>query len=307
MSSRTPPVASPGLPGRRTRWIGAGLRDAGRGLGFGALTLAGIGLLMALGAPLLVLALPLLFITGAEWGSRGCRDVLGGLRGPRPAARSRGSRGPSSHFVLAALILLSGSVAWWLLLPRILWAIRQLAQVTRWLAGEWCGVRIADPYLPCAAAAWGRGRAAAAPGAGRPGHRPRCAVAGRQRAPGGCSLAVMSAGLVLGPAWSGSSPRSPVPGRRGRRLPSRATARLLLAAGLALDRAGAGLRLPCCWRIREGWPGPCSARPARLSWRCGSGAWPRPGRRRSTPALRRCAGSSGTCTTGRRPGWWRWA
>ena len=30
---------------------------------------------------------------------------------------------------------------------------------------------------------------------------------------------------------------------------------------------------------------------------------PRP----STPAPRSCGGSSGTCTTARRPGWWRWA
>ena len=40
-----------------------GLRDAGRGLGFGALALAGVALLMALAAPLL-LVLPLLFGVG---------------------------------------------------------------------------------------------------------------------------------------------------------------------------------------------------------------------------------------------------
>ena len=41
MSSGTPPVGSTGLPGRHTRWIGTGLRATGRGLGFGALSLAG--------------------------------------------------------------------------------------------------------------------------------------------------------------------------------------------------------------------------------------------------------------------------
>jgi hypothetical protein len=59
MSSGTPPVGNTGLPGRHTRWIGTGLRATGRGLGFGALSLAGAGLLTALAAPLL-LALPLL-------------------------------------------------------------------------------------------------------------------------------------------------------------------------------------------------------------------------------------------------------
>jgi len=59
MSSGTPPAGSTGLPGRHTRPIGTGLRATGRGLGFGALSLTGAGLLMALAAPLL-LALPVL-------------------------------------------------------------------------------------------------------------------------------------------------------------------------------------------------------------------------------------------------------
>ena len=41
----------------------------------------------------------------------------------------------------------------------------------------------------------------------------------------------------------------------------------------------------------------------QAGWRCGSRTWPRPGRRPSTQARASCAGSSGTCTTARRPGW----
>ena len=98
--------------------------------------------------------------------------------------------------MLAAVILLACTVVWLLLLPRILRAIRQLAQLTRWLAGEWCGVRIADPYLPVPADA-ARGsrvrrlrQALADPATGR--DVLWLAVTGG----GGWILAVLPAGLV---------------------------------------------------------------------------------------------------------------
>ncbi|MGE5137240.1 MAG: histidine kinase [Gemmatimonadota bacterium] len=42
----------------------------------------------------------------------------------------------------------AGLAAFLLLLPRALLAARGLATTTRRLAGEWCGVPVADPYLP---------------------------------------------------------------------------------------------------------------------------------------------------------------
>ncbi|HEX9354991.1 MAG TPA: histidine kinase [Streptosporangiaceae bacterium] len=146
MSSGTPPAGSTGLPGRHTRWIGTGLRSTGRGLGFGALSLAGAGLLMALAAPLL-LALPLLVtaatvVRRAGGPARAFTVTPGGLPQPDPW------KPPLQLLVFTAVLLLAGTVVWLLLLPRILRAVRQLAQLTRWLAGAWCGVRIADPRLP---------------------------------------------------------------------------------------------------------------------------------------------------------------
>jgi signal transduction histidine kinase len=149
MSSGTPPAGSTGLPGRHTRSIGTGLRATGRGLGFGALSLAGAGLLMALAAPLL-LALPLLVtavtvVRRVHGPARAFTVVPGGLPQPDPW------QPPFELLVFMAVLLLAGTVVWLLLLPRILRAVRQLAQLTRWLAGEWCGVRIADPGLPLSA------------------------------------------------------------------------------------------------------------------------------------------------------------
>jgi signal transduction histidine kinase len=149
MSSRTPPLSSSGPRGRPTRWIGAGLAAARHGLGFGALALAGTSLLLALAAPLLLagIAAGLLF---SRHGSAAFTVVPGGV--PQPAGPGEP---PGRQLFLAALVLLAGSVVWLLLLPRILLAIRQLARLTRLLAGEWCGVRIADPYLPAPPAARG--------------------------------------------------------------------------------------------------------------------------------------------------------
>ncbi len=190
MSSGTPPMASPGPPGRHTRWIGGGLRDAGRGLGFGALSLAGAALLMALAAPLLLtLALLLTALRRAGAPANAFTVVPGGVPQPVP------SHPPSGLLVFTALLLLAGTAVWLLLLPRILRAVRQLAQLTRWLAGEWCGVRIADPYLPMPAAERGSGvrrfrQALADPAAGRD------VLWLAVSSCGGWILAVLPAGLV---------------------------------------------------------------------------------------------------------------
>ena len=112
---------------------------------------AGAGLLLALAAPLLLAGLALgqwLRRSGAP--ANAFTVVPGGV--PQPA-------GPGEplarQLFLAALVVLAGCVVWLLLLPRILLAMRQLASLTRRLAGEWCGVRIEDPYLPVPAAVRG--------------------------------------------------------------------------------------------------------------------------------------------------------
>jgi signal transduction histidine kinase len=150
MSSRTPPLSSSGLRGPHPRWIGAGLVSVRRGLGFGALMLAGAALLLALAAPLLLAGLAAGRLLGRSGSPANFTVVPGGV--PQPA-------GPGEplgrHLFLAALIVLAACVVWLLLLPRILLAIRRLATLTRRLVGEWCGVPIADPYLPIPAAVRG--------------------------------------------------------------------------------------------------------------------------------------------------------
>ena len=163
MSSGTPPAGSAGLPGRHAWSIGRGLRATGRGLGFGALSLAGAGLLMALAAPLL-LALPLLVtaatvVRRAHGPAHAFTVVPGGQPQPVPW------QPPFELLVFTALLLLAGTVVWLLLLPRILRAVRQLAQLTRWLSGEWCGVRYRGSR-PAPASRPGQLRPAAPLGAG---------------------------------------------------------------------------------------------------------------------------------------------
>ena len=98
--------------------------------------------------------------------------------------------------------------------------------------------------------------------------------------------------------WYGAGLRAPGPGR---------------GAGLAqpADRAGGRRWSACCWPDRccaahRRTTGGCSA-PTRAD-RAGPPGAPADrdaGRRRSTPRRPSCAGSSGTCTTARRPGWSR--
>ena len=78
-----------------------------------------------------------------------------------------------------------------------------------------------------------------------------------------------------------------------------------LAVSFALVPVGVAVLLYCPWWLRQcnavdgGWSPGCSGR------RRGTGcvSWSRPGPARWTTRPRGCAGSSGTCTTGRRPRW----
>ena len=101
---------------------------------------------MALAAPLL-LALPLL-VTAVIAVRRGHGPARAFTVAPGRLPQPVTGQPPFQLLVFMALLLLAGTVVWLLLLPRILRAVRQLAQLTRWLAGQWCGVRIADAGLP---------------------------------------------------------------------------------------------------------------------------------------------------------------
>jgi signal transduction histidine kinase len=148
MSSATPRLSRSGSQSYR-RWARAGLTAARHGLGFCVLAAAGAGLLLALAAPLF---LPL-FITARSGQSSGAVAAV-----PRSASASatggvitsQGALGPSPgrHLILAAVVLLVLTAVWLFLLPRLMLAIRLLAQVTRRMVAAWCGIRIADPYRP---------------------------------------------------------------------------------------------------------------------------------------------------------------
>jgi signal transduction histidine kinase len=186
MSSGTRPLSRTDL----RAWIGAGTIAARRGLGFGALVLAGTGLLLALAAPLLLAAFGAARLLGHP-------QVLHAIPSlPRSVIRTGGAGGlPLRPLILSGLVLLAGAVVWLLLAPQILMAIRELARLTRRLAGEWCGVRIADPYRPARAT----GREISARGLGR-----RLADPASWRdvgwlvlnACGGWVVAVLPAGLI---------------------------------------------------------------------------------------------------------------
>ena len=116
-----PGQAEPGHPWaplwRRAR---DGIVAAGHGAVFFALTLAGLCLLVLI----LLLVLP----------------------GPGLAAYALGKHHTAGGLALGlALPALAVSM---LLIWRLLLVVRELAGLTRRLAGRWCGVPIADPYLP---------------------------------------------------------------------------------------------------------------------------------------------------------------
>jgi signal transduction histidine kinase len=114
-----PAVRSGPRPGFR-----GGIIACGRGLALGGLMLAGLGLLLV---PLLAL-----FLLGL---GSGILIVGNGM-------------GPSRRMLLALLVILAGVVMGRFFVPAALLAMRRLAILTRRLAGEWCGVPIAEAYQP---------------------------------------------------------------------------------------------------------------------------------------------------------------
>ena len=251
MSSGSPRLSSRGW---RTRWIGAGLVAARRGLGFGALTAAGAGLLLALAAPLLLAGLAF-----GQWLRRSGAPANAFTVVPGGAPHPAGAGEPQARqLLLVALVVLAGCVVWLLLLPGILLAMRQLASLTRRLAGEWCGVRIADPYRPVPAAVRGTYLrqlrwVLTDPATGRdvlwlavnslrgldPGRPARRAGHGR---PGRVHRA--------GHPPAGRDPPARFPGEHGLRADR---------DGRGADRPGAGLRPRDAGRVRDA--GPVHARP----------------------------------------------
>jgi len=102
----------------------AGLVAAARGLAFAGLMLAGLVLL-------------LMILAAVGFTALGAGVLIVGNGGPR------------DQRVLLGLLLLGGGLGIGrVLLPDALLGIRRLASLTRRLAGEWCGVPIADPPGP---------------------------------------------------------------------------------------------------------------------------------------------------------------
>jgi signal transduction histidine kinase len=105
-------------------WLGGRLAAVGRGLLLFWLALAGLLLLAALAA---VLAGPPALVV----------KVL-----------SDSTLSDSYRRNLALVVASLGIVAWLVVAPLVLLGMRSLARLTRRLAGRWCAVPIADPYLP---------------------------------------------------------------------------------------------------------------------------------------------------------------
>src|SRR6266566_4300296 len=99
----------------------AGLVAAARGLAFAGLMLAGLVLL-------------LMILAAVGFTALGAGVLIVGNGGPR------------DQRVLLGLLLLGGGLGIGrVLLPDALLGVRRLASLTRRLAGEWCGVPIAEP------------------------------------------------------------------------------------------------------------------------------------------------------------------
>jgi signal transduction histidine kinase len=114
------------IPLRRERprlGLAAGLTAAARGLGFCGLMLAGLGLLLAILAPLGLIVLSV------------------GL-----AIRDQGEPHAERSLVIVAVVIAAVLGLGRYLVPAVLVGMRRIAIVTRMLAGQWCGVPIADPY-----------------------------------------------------------------------------------------------------------------------------------------------------------------
>jgi signal transduction histidine kinase len=136
--------------GTRPRtWIGAGIIAARRGLGFGALMLAGVALLLALAAPFLLAAFAVLRLVLRRAGQQVFAAAVPGPGGGviHSSAATVGQWLPR-QLLVSGLVLVAVTAVWLLLAPAILLLIRQLAIQTRRLSAVWCGIRIADPYRP---------------------------------------------------------------------------------------------------------------------------------------------------------------
>jgi signal transduction histidine kinase len=105
-------------------WLGGRLAAVGRGLLLFWLALAGLVLLAALAA------------------------VLTGPPALVVKALSDSTLSDSYRRNLALVVASLGIVAWLVVAPLVLLGMRSLARLTRRLAGRWCAVPIADPYLP---------------------------------------------------------------------------------------------------------------------------------------------------------------
>ncbi len=118
------PAMIPDRPVQRDRpgaWIGDGMTAAGRGMVLSGLSLAGLGLLLVVLASVMLTGYGILTLVTRTYGAHGPR---------------------------ALLALLIGLAIGRFLLPAALLGIRGMANTTRRLSGEWCGVPIAAGYLP---------------------------------------------------------------------------------------------------------------------------------------------------------------
>ncbi len=303
MSSGTTSGDSPARHARRP-WLAAGCAATARLLGLYGLLLAGAALLLALIAPMLIAGALIARVLTRQSaavafsasharrardhptaGRRPGRDRAGG----RVRARAAGRAAP--HRAAAAL--------------------PAAGHPEPGLADQAGGGRLERSAhgRPGTAAAQhvpspGPVLAAAQLAAHRPSHRAGSALDHAEHVAG------LDTAAAAGRTDGAGADRLPGTGGRVRGAAARVPGEQLAGAGRARclvhrDRAGVGPVAAA--RLRAGRPGRCWPRPGRPSWPSGCSTWPRPGPRPSTPGRPRCAGSSGTCTTARRPGWSRWA
>ena len=256
----------------------AGLVAATRGVAFAGLMLAGLGLLIVIVGAVFFTAL-------------GVAALIVGNRGPQ-----------DSHMLLALVVLGTGLGLARFAVPYALLGVRGLARLTRQLAADWCGVPIPERYTP------------------RPDEAltftGRLTWLAMDRAtwrdlwwtvasPVACILAALPAviiaiGLIefIGPELTREIPPPAFPGN---------AAGTLIVLGLAIASVGV-LAAPALLRayglMARSILAPAGARRAGAAR---TAANRRPAPRPWTPGRPRSAGSSGTCTTGPRPGWSPWA
>jgi len=115
MSSRTVPRA----------WLADAALAVARGPVLAAVAAAGAGLLAFLVGPLALIAY----------------------------AVHRATQPGSGHLLQAAVVAVSCTAFWLVLLPSVLLVLRPLANLTRRLSGKWCGIPIEAPYRPSSAGA----------------------------------------------------------------------------------------------------------------------------------------------------------